>query len=122
MKHPILPVEADANGTLRFKQNAIVRYLLDSGPFDLNHLAQKDFPQEDYEQFAQLIGYSLSGFGDLSYVRDETYEAAARMQADGLSESEARNAYLSETLEELKQGMREPIARLFGLHPDDLGS
>ncbi|HEY9661654.1 MAG TPA: hypothetical protein V6C65_24625, partial [Allocoleopsis sp.] len=30
-------------------------------------------------QFAQLIGYSLSGFGDLSYVSDETYAAASSM-------------------------------------------
>jgi len=37
------------------------------------------FPQEDREQFAQLIGYSLSGFGELDYVSDETYEVAERM-------------------------------------------
>lgn len=31
---------------------------------------------EDREQFAQLIGYSLSGFADLSYVSNKTYNAA----------------------------------------------
>ncbi len=36
------------------------------------------FSDEDREQFAQLIGYSLNGFGELSYVSEETYEAAER--------------------------------------------
>ena len=29
-------------------------------------------PAHDQEQFAMLIGYSLSGFLELSYVRDKT--------------------------------------------------
>lgn len=28
----------------------------------------------------QLIGYSLSGFGDLSYVSDEAFERAAKAE------------------------------------------
>ena len=28
-------------------------------------------------QFAQLIGYSVSGYGELSYVSEASYEAAA---------------------------------------------
>jgi hypothetical protein len=122
MKHPIQPIEKDGHGALRFKANAIVRYLLDKGPFNMNHLAMQGFTQEDQEQFAQLIGYSLSGFGELSYVSNETYEAAAMMQSTGMSEADARNAYLREILDNLKQGLREPIACLFELHPDDLGS
>lgn len=42
----------------------------------MNDLACMEFSQEDREQFAQLIGYSLSGYGDLSYVSDESYDAA----------------------------------------------
>lgn len=76
MKHPIQPLGLDEHGVLRFKANAIVRYLLDAGPFDMNKLALMPFSQEDREQFAQLIGYSLGGFGELSYVSDETYDAA----------------------------------------------
>lgn len=76
MQHPVQPLIKDNDRILRFKQNAIVRYLLDAGPFDLNHLAIIPFSQEDKEQFAQLIGYSLSGFGNLSYVSDETYNRA----------------------------------------------
>lgn len=55
-----------------------MRFLLDAGPFDLNTIRRADFPQQDREQFAQLIGYSLTGFGELDYVSDETYEAAER--------------------------------------------
>lgn len=76
MRHPIQPLSKDNNGVLRFKQNAIVKYLFDAGPFDMNQLAVIPFSQEDQEQFAQLIGYSLSGFGELSYVSDETYNRA----------------------------------------------
>ena len=56
-KHPIQPLAPDERGTLRFKPNAIVRWLLDEGPFDLNQIAMKQFSVEDQEQFAQLIGY-----------------------------------------------------------------
>jgi len=53
MKHPTQPLEKDShNGVLRFKENKIVRYLLDEGPFDMNHLAGISFPQGDKEQFA----------------------------------------------------------------------
>jgi hypothetical protein len=51
---PIQPFIEDSRGVVRFRQNAIVRYLLDEGGLDLNHLVMIDFPQEDFEQFAQL--------------------------------------------------------------------
>lgn len=60
---PIQPIEKDANQTLRFKANAIVKYLLDNGGIDMNKLAVLDFSVEDRQQFAQLIGYSLSEMG-----------------------------------------------------------
>jgi len=78
-KHPIQPIAPDKNGIMRFKENAIVSYLLDNGPFDMNQLARLPFSDEDWEQFAQLIGYSLSGFGELSYVSSDTYNAAKSM-------------------------------------------
>ena len=77
IKHPVQPLVEDEYGVIRFKENKIVQYLLDKGPIDMNHLALEGFSQEDEEQFAQLIGYSLSGFGDLSYVSDETYNRAS---------------------------------------------
>ena len=78
LKHPIQPLYLDGENTLRFKKNDIVRYILDNGGLTLNDLAGLPFSQEDHVQFAQLIGYSLSGFGELSYVSDRDYEAAEK--------------------------------------------
>ncbi len=69
MKHPRQPAVQDEHGIERFKSNAIVRYLLDNGPFDMNHLAVQSFSDEDECQFAKLIGYSVCGYEDLSYVQ-----------------------------------------------------
>ena len=77
--HPMQDMHVDEHGTLRFKQNKIVRYLLDAGPFDMNALAMMSFDDDDRQQFAQLIGYSVSGFGDLSYANPETVAEADRL-------------------------------------------
>jgi hypothetical protein len=80
--HPIQPLMPDAHGVLRFKENRLVSHLLEvarENGCSLNELACMGFSQDDREQFAQLIGYSLRGFGELSYVRDETYHAAEAM-------------------------------------------
>lgn len=76
MKHPLQPLEIDENGTVRFKSNPIVRFLFDAGPFDHDQLAYMPFRNEDREQFAQLIGYSLDGFAELPYASDETVRKA----------------------------------------------
>lgn len=120
MKHPIQPLELDDSGTVRFKPNKLVQYLLDNGGIDMNHLARQQFTHDEREQFAQLIGYSLSGYGELSYVSDETYGAAVRMYEDGESESTARINYLEGELTALRDAMRAPIARLYGIHQDDI--
>ena len=120
MNHPIQPLALDEHGVLRFKSNALVRHLLDNGGIDMNDLAVIDFPQEDREQFAQLIGYSQCGFGELSYVSDATYEAADIMHERGLSEKDARIAHLEDTLEEVQKGVRQASVALFRIHPDDL--
>jgi hypothetical protein len=41
--HPMQPTVIDGHGVLRFKQNAIVRFLLDAGPHDLNQLGVMQF-------------------------------------------------------------------------------
>jgi hypothetical protein len=64
------PIILDESGIPRFKVNAIVRYLLDFGTTNMNKLACMPFSVEDRVQFAQLIGYSVSGFSELSYVPD----------------------------------------------------
>lgn len=77
MKNPIQPTLIDKHGVKRFKINKIVEYLLDTHPnVDMNTIALKGFTGDDRQQFAQLIGYSLSGYGDLSYVDDDSYRAA----------------------------------------------
>jgi len=73
-RHPLQPLVEDARGTVRFKANAIIVHLTRD---KLNDLASMDFSTEDREQLAQLIGYSLGGFAELSYVTDETYDRAA---------------------------------------------
>jgi len=118
---PIQPLTTDQRGTIRFRSNAIVRYLLDNGGIDLNRLAALDFSDEDRMQFAQLIGYSLSGFGELNYTTNDVYDAAERMASEGITEDQARITVLTEHFEALRDELREPMARLFGVHPDDLG-
>ena len=44
---------------------------------DLATLATMSFTDDERSQFAQLIGYSLSGYGDLSYVTDEQWIRAS---------------------------------------------
>ena len=78
--HPVQPVVVDSYKVYRFKENKIVKILLEAASegrrLDLNMIAMMDIPREDRVQFAQLIGYSVSGWGDLSYVSDEDYELA----------------------------------------------
>lgn len=123
MKHPIQPLATDSNGVLRFKENKIVSHVLqvsrDNG-CSLNDLACMEFSLEDREQFWQLIGYSLSGYGELGFVSDDTYNAAAAMADEGLSEKDARIATLEQELFMVRAALREPMARLYGIHPDDL--
>lgn len=120
MKHPIQPLEKDKNGIIRFKENKIVRYLLDNGGIDLNKLAVIDFSDNDREQLSQLIGYSLSGFGDLGHVSDETFNAAENMLKDDKAiELQERYNEVSYQLDALKESMRDICAKLFNVHPDD---
>ena len=73
---PLQPIIKDEHGTARFEVNGIVRFLLDAGPYDMNFLALIPFSNEDREQFMQLIGYSVSGFGDISYVSEAAIKKA----------------------------------------------
>jgi hypothetical protein len=82
LPHPLQPLGKDFNGILRFKGNKIIEWLHDKGNIDLNQIATVDFPDEDRMQLAQLIGYSLSGYGDLSYVTDENWQRARASYVD----------------------------------------
>lgn len=81
--HPTQDIILDSNNTPRFRKNAIVNSMLEMGKlagiFNLNTLALQQYSDEDRMQLAQLIGYSISGYGDLSYVSDESYSEAEKM-------------------------------------------
>jgi len=120
VKHPIQPLAKDKQGVMRFKENAIVRHLLDNGGIDLNKLAMLDFSKDDRIQFAQLIGYSLSGFAELSYVDNESYEAAELMSRKKVSAADARAKSNAALLASIRKALRKPVSELYGIHPDDL--
>ncbi len=85
-KHPMQPLEFDKEGVIRFKQNAIVRFLLASHPEeDLNTISIRGFSTEDYIQLMQLIGYSVSGFGDLDLVTNEELNQIDEMAEEMLN-------------------------------------
>jgi len=124
MRNPIQPLALDDRGVLRFKENAIVNYLREVAKkhgVDMNEMITMGFSVEDWQQYAQLTGYSLSGYSELPYVDDASYEAAHAMASDpSLREEVARISTLEAKIESLKNAMREPIADLFGVPPDDL--
>lgn len=80
MTQPMQPIEFDKDGVIRFKRNAIIDWLFNTYRIDLNEIAihcqEAKVPVEDQEQFWQLLGYSVSGYGDLSFVRSETVRLA----------------------------------------------
>lgn len=90
---PMQPVYLTKHDTLRFRENVIVRVLLDRdtergriypdfparSDGGLNWIAVQRFSQADQEQFAQLIGYSISGYHELSYVSDESAAKASAL-------------------------------------------
>jgi hypothetical protein len=87
-KHPMQNIKLDEHGVIRFVENPIVSFLLDHCRLhgvDMNTLAmiseEQGWDHEDHEQFAQLIGYSVSGAGDLSYMSGRTIGTADRRAA-----------------------------------------
>lgn len=123
--HPIQPLAKDASGVLRFKENKIVSDLLDLASkhgLSLNDIAVREYSNEDRQQLAQLIGYSLSGYSELRpYVDDAAYAAAEVRAGDSKkSDAEIQRDYYRNELRSLKKAIRKPMARLFEIHPDDL--
>ena len=91
-RHPMQPIEYDESGVIRFKGNAIVRAIVDDAVsltathachapgLDLNKIIMRYhsgmYSREDVEQFWQLMGYSISGYGGLSFIRPSVVAAA----------------------------------------------
>lgn len=89
LKHPMQPIGWDETGKIiRFKANKIVRMLLDTNSLNLNDIAVMNagghFNEGDYDQLMQLIGYSVSGYGELHSSPEETIREADRI-ADELA-------------------------------------
>ncbi len=81
---PMQPME-----NYRFIPNRIVQKLLETSTLDMNGInvmrINDEITEQEQIQFAQLIGYSLSGFSELNYVDDETYEKAVRLSIKDLN-------------------------------------
>ena len=108
-RHPVQPIVM-VDGVERFKQNAIVRWLLDRDMHILNKIAM-DFSREDQEQFYQLTGHSLSGFGGLPFVSAETV-ARADLQVTPLDELEPGALFVE------NQVLRAKLRRLTEAYED----
>ena len=83
------PLVLDDDGVIRFRENRIMRLLLDGGPFSLEQIALMAFTDQERQQLAQLIGYSVSGYGDLSYADDEATTRADSAVDIFIAEQEA---------------------------------
>ena len=119
-RQPIQPTVIDDRGVLRFQHNAIVDRLLQhalSTGLDLNKLVRENFDREDWVQFNQLTGYSVSGCPDMT---DDERAAVERMVDHCETEMEARAKAAEQKIAALRDGLRETVAHLFDVHPDDL--
>lgn len=128
-RHPIQPLEVDEHGTLRYKKNQIVRDLLDVASkhgLDMNTVAVRhqtgQYTADDRIQLTQLIGYSHSGAGGLSYFPEHISAAAEIMHEKGVSEEQARLENLTEVVVQMQQLMREPMSLLYNVAPEDIFS
>ena len=84
-RQPMQPVVVASDGVIRFKANQIISDMLDlcqKHGFGLNEIAMRDYEEDDRSQLMQLIGYSVSGYGNLSCSR-----AKHVMRADLKAES-----------------------------------
>jgi hypothetical protein len=119
LPQPIQPMALDARGVMRFKPNKVVEYLLEHGGLDLNDLAiaSADMPKADWEQFHQLIGYSVSGIPDLSL---DTRRAVDLMEAGVTDWRDARIKALEQQLTEVRDSVRNLAVQVFDVHPEDL--
>ncbi len=86
------PIHLASDGVVRFKANPLVVRLLEvcrQYEFGLNELRDRQPARvtgDDWQQLAQLIGYSVSGFGDLSYADPHAVQQADAIAAELIRE------------------------------------
>lgn len=92
---PMQPIIRAKDGVVRFQSNRIIEDLFNAGKIDLNEIAifsaRGAYTDAEQMQLAQLIGYSVSGFGDLSYADRDVLRRADR-KAKMLSKKEPGTA------------------------------
>lgn len=76
LPHPDQPIYLDVDDAPRFKRNAIVRFLQRRGGYEFDTLHDMNFSTEDWAQFMQLLGYSVCGYGELSFIPSDKIEHA----------------------------------------------
>lgn len=124
---PMQPVMTDRDGTRRFVENRIIRDLVE---FSATHgrgihaIAAGDYTDQERQQFAQLNGYSIRGYGELSYVDDVAYEQACA-QSDGDDPDQVRLDLLDEVIQDalkahIAMGKALQVATTKTLVPEDL--
>jgi hypothetical protein len=90
-KQPMQPIYIDKEGVVRFQSNKIVDWLFATQKISLNEISAmcqtSKIPKADQMQFWQMLGYSVSGFGDLSFVDKEIV-----FQADMIAEQLLQDA------------------------------
>lgn len=77
-KHKMQKIKIDEYGRPQFVSNDIVDHFLAQYPGGLNSLTVNchDASAADWEQFYQLIGYSVSGYGELHRVSKKSKDKA----------------------------------------------
>lgn len=121
VKHPMQYKHTPKGDRERFVKNEVVAWLLDNAydkngqKIDMNTLAVQSFNVEDRRQFAQLIGYSVGGYGELSYVDNASYAMAEAKNPEAM-----RISYHEALVKKMRNELRESMAELFDVHPDDL--
>lgn len=81
-EHPKQPTYLDDHGVFRFRPNKIIDWLFEEGLLDLNRISAMPFPEEDRRQLAQLLGYSVSGYYDLSYAENDPVPESSYYDGD----------------------------------------
>ncbi len=119
-KHPVQPVIEDIHGVWRFKHNQIVNHLLEHGGIDLNQIACLSFSKEDRAQFAQLIGYSVSGYSELCYSDSTEIDAIYKSIEKGIDPKDALIKTLQKEFKDIKDNFRKIAVKIFNISPEDL--
>lgn len=121
MKHPIQKTYLDKSNVLRFVKNDVVKLMVDllkSRGIGLNELHDigSDISSEDWDQFNQLIGYSVSGAPIDSKIIDAA-EAAFKSKSKDIDAIKLQQ--MEHLIESVKEKLIDGLSELYNKHPDD---